>query len=784
MSPLALVRQPEPIQDVDAWTLETIDHRSRVVLAECSPSGDLVATSGLDGTLRIWDTASRQLQKLIVCPGVIWSVAWSPDEKMIAATVRGESNGHSATVWNVEGDPQVVRRFRAPAWYVHWTEPGRVGLILYAADPEKGNVCQYWDVDSGQIVGEIDAGRRSYRRSWSPDGGTVAMFTSGDDGLELRDSRTGESRRLSDAKYLHVAWSPTGEYLAALKIGVHSDEGENLHFYRMQIWNAATGDVVREVTVAKLKLNRTVQGILCWSPDEQQIATHIGSRVELWNAKTGEGVGDGPLVETREPDDQWPQFLAWAASGKALLYGDEGVARLWDFSEETSFRLAGQPGRVALEPGCLSVAGQSLTMRTAHDYFEGQRAVWNLKTLRYVTREEEIAARQAISPDGKLLARLVHVDKDADGQRMLELRVLELPDLTPLPATRFSASVPPFIVWSPDSSKICLPFSQPVSQKGDLRVLDAREGNLLWRQGEQEESPRMRMGPRSRVVGAPPLPLTVAWSPDSRLLAWWQEGSKVVVSQAETGESEYVLATQPQSGRSGPPRIRAVAHAVSWSPNGERLAYLTDENRLAIWKISLEPPELLANGPLPSSGGSQFMRFLKFSPDGKHVSLHNYPDTIQVWDATNGDRKSSWDIEGRIQWHDWTQDSQRIAYRDNDGLAIWNPSMQSTHRLARPSARGYDDCAASEGLIASSTGGTIEMLDDNLELKLSIVPDLESVQQALFVTPRGQYEISPGMPAPRVIVLNKDVQRMMTVEEFAAQYGWKNDVEAAAGWAQ
>ncbi len=49
VSPLALVQSPEPIDGVDSWTLEPVDHRSRAVLAEYSPSGTLVATSGTDG---------------------------------------------------------------------------------------------------------------------------------------------------------------------------------------------------------------------------------------------------------------------------------------------------------------------------------------------------------------------------------------------------------------------------------------------------------------------------------------------------------------------------------------------------------------------------------------------------------------------------------------------------------------------------------------------------------------------------------------------------------------
>ncbi len=252
------------------------------------------------------------------------------------------------------------------------------------------------------------------------------------------------------------------------------------------------------------------------------------------------------------------------------------------------------------------------------------------------------------------------------------------------------------------------------------------------------------------------------------------------MSDADTGESLHTLSTVRR-----PRTIRALRSSdlgcVAWSADGHRLAY-TIGTGMAIWRIGLESPELLANVTLPTQGNRAFPG-LKFSPDGKLVSLRGYRGQIDVWNSSNGRKKVSWsNNERRIQWHGWLPDSQRIVFRDSDSLAILKLSDQSIRRLPRRYTRGYNDSAHSGGLIASSSGGAIELFDDNFEPKLSILPDLDSLQQALFITPQGQYDVTPTAQLPRVVVLENDTQRLMTVQAFGEKYGWKNDPDAVAAW--
>src|SRR5262245_10297934 len=53
LSPVALVSQPTTITGVQSWTLETRRHRGDSYVTVLSPDGRLVATGGMDSTVRI-----------------------------------------------------------------------------------------------------------------------------------------------------------------------------------------------------------------------------------------------------------------------------------------------------------------------------------------------------------------------------------------------------------------------------------------------------------------------------------------------------------------------------------------------------------------------------------------------------------------------------------------------------------------------------------------------------------------------------------------------------------
>jgi|GEM_PF-2773267 len=196
ISSLALVQKPDLADHESAisWTYETQTHRGSVTDARYSPDGQYLATSGNDGTVRIWK--DQQQVQVIVCPGAekhVTAVAWSGDGKLLAA-----ASDKSITIWNVESIAdgpkfinQMNRRARELAWNqdvlsfsdndgVHFWHGGELlpnsGMTgQISAQPcsrdgkffacRQKDVIKVWDTSSEKIAVHATIGSEGFARS-------------------------------------------------------------------------------------------------------------------------------------------------------------------------------------------------------------------------------------------------------------------------------------------------------------------------------------------------------------------------------------------------------------------------------------------------------------------------------------------------------------------------------------------------------------------------------------------------------------------------------------------
>ena len=71
-------------------SVELIGHDCAVVDAAFDRDASRVVTASCDGTARIWDTATGEpLSVLRGHPGEVWSVAWSPDDRLVFTSDAG-----------------------------------------------------------------------------------------------------------------------------------------------------------------------------------------------------------------------------------------------------------------------------------------------------------------------------------------------------------------------------------------------------------------------------------------------------------------------------------------------------------------------------------------------------------------------------------------------------------------------------------------------------------------------------------------------------------------------
>lgn len=170
----------------------------------CGTKGGLVA-AGADGEVRCYADSGEITAQWQAHNGAVMSLRVQPGHSLIATT--GEDG--TARVWNERGDPVSVVA-RTPAWVDHleWTPDGSV-LAAAAA-----HTVYLW-CEHGPREVWSDAGRNVLAMAWAPDGKRLA--TASNKGVYLRRLGSASAAPLLafPGAPLSLAWSPKGNALAA-----------------------------------------------------------------------------------------------------------------------------------------------------------------------------------------------------------------------------------------------------------------------------------------------------------------------------------------------------------------------------------------------------------------------------------------------------------------------------------------------------------------------------------------------------------------------------------------
>ena len=182
-----------------------------------SPDGKLLASASLDGFVRLWDVASESRHKTFSHGGWVKSVAFSADGKTLASG-GGDQNG-SVMLWDVNASQN----------HHITTFPGHNGIVesvAFSSDrrmfatASRDRTVKIWDIPNQQMHKNLTKHVNVVcAAAFSPDGKLLAT-TSRDNSIILWNVSSGETIaefKIQGSSYVYaegLAFSPDGKYLA------------------------------------------------------------------------------------------------------------------------------------------------------------------------------------------------------------------------------------------------------------------------------------------------------------------------------------------------------------------------------------------------------------------------------------------------------------------------------------------------------------------------------------------------------------------------------------------
>jgi WD40 repeat protein/transcriptional regulator with XRE-family HTH domain len=306
-----------------------------------SPNGTTLATGNADGTVRLWDVATRrQITTLTGPTGPVNSVAFSHDGTTLAT---GSADG-TVRLWDVATRRQIA------ALTSHDGPVTSVAFSLDGTTLATGNAdgtIRLWDAATRHPVSgpPTSHGGPVVGVAFGPGGGTLA--SGNDDGtVSLWDlangSCTGGPLINDPSRATSVALSPDGGTLAA-----GNADGT------IRLWDAATGSPTSRPLTGPAGPVTSV----AFSPDGTTLASASPDHtVRLWDLATSHPIG-APLTG----HTGLVTSVAFSPDGKTLAAGSaDHTVRLWDVSY-----------LVNVVPHLCASAGRSLTRAEWARYVPG-----------------------------------------------------------------------------------------------------------------------------------------------------------------------------------------------------------------------------------------------------------------------------------------------------------------------------------------------------------------------------------------------------------------------------
>jgi len=294
-------------------------HTDRIPALAWHPDGKTIVTVGWDSTARVWDVATGEPRILLNAhDDQVEALAFTADGSLLATA-------DSAATVHIWGDVIAAKALqRLPAF------AEEVRALAFRGDGRRlaiggsDRVIHVYDPQAGALVAGAPADHRHAIAVWAGRGRTCLVSNAGQDGLQLWDLTSGDElpSPLPPGRYLHVAASPDGRWLAA-------------------VTPQAEICLCNEAIQKPLDGPKTAPTHLTFSPDSQTLAAAVTNEGTAWLWSLASREPSLLVVEAAEGSSV--ESVDFHPDGNRLLCGgidfmttsgNSGAVCIWDLTEK------------------------------------------------------------------------------------------------------------------------------------------------------------------------------------------------------------------------------------------------------------------------------------------------------------------------------------------------------------------------------------------------------------------------------------------------------------------
>jgi WD40 repeat protein/transcriptional regulator with XRE-family HTH domain len=575
-----------------------VAHQGEIWAIAYSPDGTLLATSGSDKNIQIWDAATyKNLLAYKAQDAGAKSITFSVDGKQLAIA----SDDGAARVLDIETG-EILFELRGHTKAVHAITFSPDGKQLATSSLDKS--IRFWDAATGkELATWRDIQDPSNQLIYSPDGARILFVDApvlfAQPGLlHVVEAGSGEEIYRAPVGYYGFALSPDGKRLALIP--------PDMRFIR--ILDASNGQPLYNLPRPPNRITW-----MAFSPDSSRLAVGgYDRKVHLWDT------GTGIKLFTLSGHSELVGVVTFSPDGMHLASGAfDGTLKIWSIeppSEVFTIKQSGFANRLAVSPdGALIAATGSSPSTGSGDFL----TVWDAQSGIIIYERKahaEFAVAVAFSPDGKEIAT---------GGRDHTIKVWD----TASGALRHSLYVEDEQIWSIAYHPEGRMFAA-VGSAGMIRLYDRATGNA-------HSSQDAGMG---ALTG-------LAFSPDgSRLAIVSLDVNYATIVDVETGEKLFTLIGHTNTN-----------WGVSFSPDGKQVVTCGGDGTARIWDSAT------GKLVLTLAGHTGVIVTAHFSPDGTRIATASKDGTHRVWDLATGKELLSLESVFSPNDSAFTRDGKRLV---------------------------------------------------------------------------------------------------------------------------